>query len=704
MGLCLIGFLDWLTLANCLAFVVGLAALGLVIFVHELGHFAVAKMCGVKCEKFYIGFDPPIRIGSIQLPSALWKRKWGETEYGIGIIPLGGYVKMLGQDDNPGKAAEAAAATQIATPAGPPKLDPRSYPAKSVPQRMAIISAGVTMNVIFAFICAFFGVLLGITYTPCIVDHPTPGDPAWRAGVQPRDIIREINGVRNPRFEDLQQEVVLAYGRDAIKLVIERPGQKDDIHLTLSPDNDSVGPKNIPRIGVVMENSISLSELQATAPGSPASALPKGQGFEPGDTLLEINGQKIADSVSYGSVLADNPDKPLDFVVERKDKAKPAAAPQKVSIRVPANPWRHLGLTMTMGPITAVQQGSPAANATAPKVSGGIQSGDRIVAIDGQKIDDPMTLPMSLRAKHGQQVKITVERGSQSPPTQIEFTTTLAEPKYWSELAFADMPVALVSLGVTYAVEGRVASIDPKGPAANQKISVGDEVLQAEVLPPEGPRSKEEKEEDGSILKEPLKFAADARNWPNLMFRIQDADPKVRVRLTLKHDSETRTADVTPVASSNFFFPSRGLLLAPNIQKLPVHSVGGAADFAWRETKGKLLTVYLFLRKLAMGRLSIMSVSGPGKIATVAVMSAKKGPGQLLLFLTLISANLAVVNFLPIPVLDGGHMLFLLLEGIFRRPVSERIVIPLTYAGLFLILSLVVLSVTMDVQWFASFF
>ena len=71
--------------------------LGFVIFVHELGHFAVAKMCGVQCDKFMIGFD----IGGCKI-----SKKWGETVYGIGIIPLGGYVKMLGQDDDPSKIAE----------------------------------------------------------------------------------------------------------------------------------------------------------------------------------------------------------------------------------------------------------------------------------------------------------------------------------------------------------------------------------------------------------------------------------------------------------------------------------------------------------------------------------------------------------------------------------------------------------------------
>src|SRR5262245_27193634 len=78
--------------------------LGAVIFVHELGHFLVAKACGVKCEKFFIGFD----IGGYKI-----SKKWGETEYGIGILPLGGYVKMLGQDDDPAHIAEQMKKSQV---------------------------------------------------------------------------------------------------------------------------------------------------------------------------------------------------------------------------------------------------------------------------------------------------------------------------------------------------------------------------------------------------------------------------------------------------------------------------------------------------------------------------------------------------------------------------------------------------------------
>src|SRR5580704_16908637 len=104
-----------------------LIGIGLVIFFHELGHFAVAKWCGVFVERFSIGFGP-----------ILWSRKYGDTEYALSAIPFGGYVKMLGQDDmDPSQLTSEELAR-----------DPRSYMAKPVIQRMAIISAGVTMNIL----------------------------------------------------------------------------------------------------------------------------------------------------------------------------------------------------------------------------------------------------------------------------------------------------------------------------------------------------------------------------------------------------------------------------------------------------------------------------------------------------------------------------------------------------------------------------
>jgi regulator of sigma E protease len=113
----------------------------------------------------------------------LAKFQWGETEYGIGILPLGGYVKMLGQDDNPANAAQerersraqtghqgaagVASTGAAAAPGNTPALDPRSYMAKSVPQRMAIISAGVIMNLIFAVIMAVAAYSMGVREVAC---------------------------------------------------------------------------------------------------------------------------------------------------------------------------------------------------------------------------------------------------------------------------------------------------------------------------------------------------------------------------------------------------------------------------------------------------------------------------------------------------------------------------------------------------------
>src|SRR5688572_13579379 len=113
------GLVVWL-LWKILAWLGVAAGLTFVIFVHELGHFLVAKACGVKCEKFYVGFDffeIPIPFTKWKIPRSLIKFQWGETEYGLGSLPLGGYVKMLGQDDDPRNAEAEAARTRLEVPA-----------------------------------------------------------------------------------------------------------------------------------------------------------------------------------------------------------------------------------------------------------------------------------------------------------------------------------------------------------------------------------------------------------------------------------------------------------------------------------------------------------------------------------------------------------------------------------------------------------
>ena len=112
--------------------------------------------------------------------------------------------------------------------------------------------------------------------------------------------------------------------------------------------------------------------------------------------------------------------------------------------------------------------------------------------------------------------------------------------------------------------------------------------------------------------------------------------------------------------------------------------------------------IFQFLGKLVGGQISPKNLGGPALIAVAATSEASEGTSRLLLFLTLLSANLAIVNFLPIPVLDGGHMLFLAYEGLFRQPPNEKIQIVLTYAGLFLILGLMLYVMLLDITRLAS--
>ena len=104
-----------------------------------------------------------------------------------------------------------------------------------------------------------------------------------------------------------------------------------------------------------------------------------------------------------------------------------------------------------------------------------------------------------------------------------------------------------------------------------------------------------------------------------------------------------------------------------------------------------------FLTKLVRGQLSFTNFGGPGTIAVVATSEASQGTSRLLLFLTLLSANLAIINFLPIPVLDGGHMVFLAYEGIFRRPVSEKLQLALTILGFAFLLLLMITVIGLDI-------
>ncbi len=690
MGLSLIAItLSWHLLGLIAEVALGL---GMVIFVHELGHFAVAKWCGVKCEKFYLGFD----IYGLKL----LKFQWGETEYGIGILPLGGYVKMLGQDDNPARAAEERERSRLQTASvessesSSEALDPRSYMAKSVPQRMAIISAGVVMNVIFAFVLAVVAYGLGVRDIACGVSATVPGEPAWRADLQPGDMFIAIDdsGDRPLRWNDLMSAVALGNIEQGIDFEVVRPGVEKPFIVHVKPE----GNKNRlrPTIGVIPPRTNTLSSDDAVIASTPAAAVGE---FLPGDRIVAMNGAPVDSYADFESELQKLIDQPIRFAVERKEKQ--SKSPETVEITVPARPVRTLGLVMKMGKITAVQDDSPAAAA-------GLKADDFIVSIDGQPPGDPLRLPEELRRRAGQTITLSIRRTVASGEDEkLEKQITLREPKWPEEAELPGTPVSVPALGITYQVLNIVHEAEKDSPAADATLagegekaqaahfSSGDEIVQAEFLLSKQKREKPEHVAEAFPSKpDPIAFGDEKPNWPYFMRLVQWAPPGTKIRLTLK---DGRTTVIEPVDADGWYYFDRGLIPAMELTTTKAQSLAEAMSLAARETEDVVVQVYSFIRKMG-SQVSPLSLGGPVTIAEAAGSAASEGVSKLLIFLTMLSANLAVLNFLPIPLLDGGHMVFLALEGLMGRPVNERVVVAFHYLGFVFIISLMIFVLGLD--------
>lgn len=730
MGLCLIAVTWDLSLLVVILEVA--IALGMVIFVHELGHFLVAKACGVKCEKFYLGFD----IWGWKLG----KFRWGETEYGIGILPLGGYVKMLGQEDNPARLREeiqrakqqALGGTGILPAPGealadrqchPPVdvaaaeralFDPRSYLAKSVPKRMAIISAGVIMNVIFAFLCATIAYPLGVKQIAAGVGLVLPGEAAWRAGLRVGDQIQQINGEKVSRFGDVLKNISLGDNiAEGVPIVVRRSGVPQPLTMTVFPDHKGLRPT----IGVSNPWTSTLnSQWPPTLPGSPAwQAAPKFQG---GDRIVKIDDEPIESYVQIHAYLAAHPEKTLKVGIQRPldkkgsdasepasdavghrdaDRPKNAAPPTALTIDVAPNPMRQLGLQMAMGELSAIQTDSPAAKA-------GLRKGDLIEQVDGEPVGDPMTLPERLRRRAGQTVTLTVRRQGTDDPIRIEVPLRRAD---WYEQPVAEgSPMSVPELGIAYRVLNRVEEVAAGSPAAKAGLRAGDVIAQAIILPPAEETS--EKQNVNQLRKlfmairqflfgedqATVQFGPKQKNWPFFMYVLQSLAPGSRVELVLE---DQRKVTLEPEQSAAWFNPDRGFRFDPEEFTETAHSLGQAVELGWRETAESLTLVLAFLRNLGTQQISPRALGGPGTIAKVAGQAAYEGLPTLLIFLTMLSANLAVLNFLPIPLLDGGHMLFLAWEGIRGKPADERVQMALTYLGFIFIVGLMIWVIGLDV-------
>jgi regulator of sigma E protease len=678
-----------------LAILAAAAGLGFIIFVHELGHFMVAKWCGVKCDKFMIGFD----IGGYKIGKQI-----GETYYGIGILPLGGYVRMLGQNDDPrmneeqireseASVGQAGVETkEIIGPRGEKHLvDARSYIAKSVPQRMAIISAGVIMNVIFAFIFAVIAFRVGVPSMPSIVGGTDPGGPAWVVGWRAGDQILQMDDIKNPWYDQLRQSVVLSGRDEPVKFVVKKADSGETVTTEIQPSREL---QKIAQVGVSPSNSLTLIEAEPTVKFAPASKVK--DKIPAGSTIVAVDGTKVASWREFEALMAMKADQPIELTLQPKAEKEKAAEP--ITVQIEANSAEYVGLVMKMGPIVAIQDGSPAAKA-------GLKEGDVITAIndkpvgmDGDAVGwDPATLGEDLGAlgRAGETVTLAVERSEEGKPATSQTIPVDLREANWIEVPLsAKSPASIPALGIAYYLENEVAGVHTDSPASTAGIQRGDKVATVKLVVDE----KYSKEFE-SFFEETQKIDAELPAMASLLKSVvQNTPPGTKLELeVMRGDAKEPTKILLDiVASDSQFDPKRGIALAPILETRRGETLGEQMSMAWTETGTALSSVYRFLQRLVTNDIPVGALGGPITIARASYMQALEGPGKFLLFLTLISANLAVVNFLPIPVLDGGHMVFLAYEGIFRRPANEYFAGVLNLAGLALIVCLMIFVFGLD--------
>lgn len=693
----------WMEPDNYWAILKVLVGLGAVIFVHELGHFLLAKACGVKCEKFYVGFDVPLRLfGTTLIPGKLIHFQWGETEYGVGAIPLGGYVKMLGQDDNPGNYEEQIRGSMVEgeTPESAllesglvdrSKLDPRSYLAKSVIQRMMIISAGVIFNLIFAIFFAAFAFKSGVDYEPPVLGNVVGGGPAWKYDMVGADVRavgdKQVEGYFP--YMSFAEQVIFNGDDSKIPVTFIPYGETEPVTVELTPEKGFRREMaDLAMIGVGGALDPVIGDL-GTIEGTPAAQADPP--MQVGDRVIEVNGTPIRSEIDLRQTLARDAALPATFVLERQTGTGKSQQTTTVTTTVGVNPVRDLGFGTSWGPVARIKIGSPA--------DGRLQEGDQILQINGQAPQDLLTfdLEMTAVARDGGTVQLQIQRAG----TTLNVELQPIIPKLYSNVG-PNKPIAIDSLGVAIEPRLDVAYIAPGGSAAAAGMQSGDVLVAVEYLLNEQQRQIEAY---ASILKDPLvNFVDDNTSWAEVNELLQQMEPGTAVALTVQRGDTEQVLKLNTQASSEFFQAKRGFSLKPMQVNYRSETWNDAMQNGFRQVGREMTRVLTTLTELIRGKISPKNLGGPGTIAVAATSEATQSTSRLLLFLTFLSANLAIVNFLPIPVLDGGHMLFLAYEGIVRRPVNERVQVVLTYGGLLFILGLMAFVIFLDVGRIGSLF
>ena len=312
-----------------------LLVLGVMVLVHEFGHFAVAKLCGVRVEVFSLGFG-----------TRLFGFKWGDTDYRVSALPLGGYVKMSGE-----------------TPGSETTGDPGEFSAHPRWQRVLIAVAGPVANFILAF------VLMAGLYmmhneveqyldAPALLDVVPPNSPAGRAGLQAGDRIIRFDTEQNPTWEKLTDRALLDVNT-TVPVTVERTvnGQTKQFSTELLLSDPSRGQDfEIESLGLLPRWQDGPVIVEDVMPGNPAAKA----GLQVGDGIVAVNGQLVHGVPAVSAVLDEAGNKPANLTVVRSGRQFNVSV-QPVWTDYGAGPGYRLGFSAEPPPFRVEQLPLPQA-------------------------------------------------------------------------------------------------------------------------------------------------------------------------------------------------------------------------------------------------------------------------------------------------------------------------------------------------------
>jgi membrane-associated protease RseP (regulator of RpoE activity) len=695
------------TLTGLIFLILGLEV---IILVHMLGHLLSAWFFGVPVE-FRVGLGPA-------LPGCRCQR--GRMTFLLAVFPLGGFVRVVGSPPPANHEGEDLS---------PPPIVP-------VWRRFLVVAAGVTASLVFALLCfaLFFRSGPGMGKPAGVVGLVVPGSPAWEKGIPAGAWIHQVGNKKEGPiyFTDVMPEVMLSGEGEELPFVYSNPPyEKELTAITLQARKDKDDDR--PLIGVLGSDSLKLVEkrywpgrehpvyLQSVAArakpafefedliiGSTDSSDPKKEWTPlPPD---ERNTQKKdqPDYFVFARRLQDLAGKEMTIRVWRKDG-------KEVNLSVPGAFHYTFGMKMQMGPIAAVRNNSPkdrweGDNKPVEAGPSGKGEGDIIeqVEVKGEKgeivylfpsreqvhpkrkgkILDPARLRFELqqwaaKAKDDKIVTFHVRRPNKDTGNDWkQFTLKKRwednpKWKYTQEVPLTRAtPMSIPELGIAFFVKTTIAEVDK---TQQPKLSAGDQIIKVRLYS-QG-KDGEEAGPWGDL---------EPNQWAHVFWAFQHFldYPKIGVQINDSEDEiilHARPDDTWPLAD-------RGLIFSRDMRWQRADGFLGALDLGFQETTATIIRGSKTLYRMVARQLAPKNLGGPVVIARASFLPSEKSIWVFIYFLGLYSTYLAVLNILPLPLLDGGELLLVGYEKLRGRPLSRRVrTVAYCVGGVLLLLLLQVL-------------